>query len=166
MRRAGRHSPFFGATRLPVHLAVFSPDGMRVATAAQPRGPYSDLTTRVWDAVSGEKLAILKGHTSWLTSLVFSPDGTRILTASGDSPARVWDAASGATIATLKSPSGTEELSRFQSGWHAGTHGRRRRGRGVGCDERSSTCHSQGPPSGGAWGGFQSGRQAGGNCFQ
>ena len=37
-----------------------------------------------------------------VTSASFSPDGSRIVTASGDRTAKVWDAKSGAEVLTLK----------------------------------------------------------------
>ncbi|MBX0331216.1 hypothetical protein K2Z83_26560, partial [Oscillochloris sp. ZM17-4] len=46
--------------------------------------------------------AVLHGHASGVTSAAYSPDGTRIVTASADGTAKVWDAASGATLATLQ----------------------------------------------------------------
>ena len=33
----------------------------------------------------------LQGHTSWLTSVAFSPDGKYALTGSDDTTARLWD---------------------------------------------------------------------------
>lgn len=50
-----------------------------------------DGTARMWDAKSGASLAELMGHTSSVLSAAFSPDGTRIVTASNDKTARVWD---------------------------------------------------------------------------
>jgi hypothetical protein len=37
-------------------------------------------------------LLTLKGHTGYVTSVSFSPDGSRIVTGSDDTTARVWDA--------------------------------------------------------------------------
>ena len=53
---------------------------------------------RLWDAASGKLIASL-GDPQCFDVLygTFSPDGTRILTASIDSTARLWDAASGKT---------------------------------------------------------------------
>src|SRR5262249_37348532 len=44
----------------------------------------------------------LGGHFSSVTSAAFSPDGSRIVTASGDRTARIWDAASAKEIALLR----------------------------------------------------------------
>jgi len=54
------------------------------------------------NACADNSLAELKGHTEAVASAAFSPDGTRIVTASHDKTARVWDAATGATLAELK----------------------------------------------------------------
>lgn len=55
----------------------------------------------MWDAVSGAEIALLRGHEDRVESAAFSPDGTRIVTASSDRTARVWEAASGAEIARV-----------------------------------------------------------------
>ena len=44
----------------------------------------------------------LKGHTGFVLSAAFSPDGTRIVTGSGDHTAKVWDAQTGRELLTLK----------------------------------------------------------------
>ena len=80
-----------------VTSAAFSPDGRQVVTASV------DGTARVWDAATGQSLAVLTGHTGWVWNAVFSPDGRRIVTASWDNTARVWDAATGQSLAVLTS---------------------------------------------------------------
>jgi hypothetical protein len=97
--------------REPVNSAAFSPDGTRIVTASGSssslllftdyHSPSTDFTARVWDAKTGVTLATLSGHADMLESAMFSPDGTRIVTASRDKTARVWDAKTGAALATL-----------------------------------------------------------------
>jgi WD domain, G-beta repeat len=44
---------------------------------------------------------VLSGHSGDVTSAAYSPDGTRIVTASADKTARIWDARTGAPLAVL-----------------------------------------------------------------
>jgi WD40 repeat protein len=57
---------------------------------------------RVWDASTGEELKELKGHTDWVRSVAFSPDGKHIVSGSGDNSVRVWDASTGDKLKELK----------------------------------------------------------------
>src|SRR6516225_4546028 len=65
-----------GGHASPVTSAAFSPDGSRIVTASE------DKTARIWDAVSGKEIAVLRGHLTPVRSAVFSLDGSRIVTAS------------------------------------------------------------------------------------
>ena len=60
-----------------------------------------DKTARIWDAATGKQLQVLTGHQAGFWTVVFSPDGTKVLTASEDNTARIWDAVTGKQIAVL-----------------------------------------------------------------
>jgi len=49
-----------------------------------------DNTAKVWDAASGRALSTLSGHTGYVFSAAYSPDGRTIVTASDDNTAKVW----------------------------------------------------------------------------
>ena len=44
----------------------------------------------MWRADGSGEPVVLRGHEGRVSSAAFSPDGTRIVTASGDNTARVW----------------------------------------------------------------------------
>jgi len=44
----------------------------------------------MWDTQSGKLIADLKGHTDYVYSGAFSPDGKKIVTASRDRIAKIW----------------------------------------------------------------------------
>ncbi|QRW25831.1 Vegetative incompatibility protein HET-E-1 [Rhizoctonia solani] len=75
-----------------VNCVVFSRDGSRVALA-------SGWQVIVADAYSDRPIAEpLKGHTKTVTSVDFSPDGTRIVSGSDDWSIRVWDVETGQLV--------------------------------------------------------------------
>ncbi|NWG16436.1 MAG: TIR domain-containing protein [Chloroflexi bacterium] len=74
--------------------AVWSPDGQFVATGGAG-------SVNVWDAASGERRLSLTGHSEYVVGIEWSPDGSRILTASRDGTAKIWDAENGALQLTL-----------------------------------------------------------------
>jgi WD40 repeat protein/DNA-binding SARP family transcriptional activator len=88
---------------------AFSPDGTLLATA-----DHDDYVARVWDistalqtgAETAEEILVLTGHEEGVNDVVFSPDGTRVATASTDMTARVWDLATGEAVVTLEGHSG------------------------------------------------------------
>src|SRR5262249_44601911 len=61
-----------------------------------------DQTAVIWRVADGKRLQTLSGHTGPVVAAVFSPDGTRVATASADDTARIFDVASGRTKQVLE----------------------------------------------------------------
>jgi WD40 repeat protein len=66
-----------------------------------PAHPSAALRARLGQPLSPSAgpLVTLLGHTGGINGIAFSPDGTRLVTASSDLSARTWDAKTGAPIA-------------------------------------------------------------------
>jgi WD40 repeat protein/serine/threonine protein kinase len=78
-----------------VRSVAFSPDGRRLAWGS------SDATVKVWDMPAERAgqvsqvnplLHTLRGHTGWVNSVAFSPDGTQIASASADGTVKICQA--------------------------------------------------------------------------
>src|SRR5204862_4247790 len=64
-------------------------------------------------AADSVQIATLTGHTAEVVAASFSPDGTRVVTASKDKPARIWNATTGQTIACLMGHTGEAGAASF-----------------------------------------------------
>jgi eukaryotic-like serine/threonine-protein kinase len=104
-----------------VSSVSFNPDGKKIVSASfnvippddypelKPFGNMinsrsADKTLKIWDATSGQEILTFNGHTGWVRSVSFSPDGKKIVSASEaeDNPLKIWDATSGQEILSLK----------------------------------------------------------------
>ncbi len=73
----------------------FSPDGSTLASC-----DTSELI-KLWDAVTGSEVSVLRGHSEGVGRVVFSPDGKLLASASVDATVRLWEVESGAEVAVL-----------------------------------------------------------------
>ena len=103
--------------------AVLSPDGKYFVTLYcgsaefdQRDGKwvaYTDRVARLWDAATGKQLAVLRGHQGRVRTAEFSPDSTRLVTASDDTTVRVWAIPGGKQLAVLAGHACRSVLGRF-----------------------------------------------------
>ena len=99
-------------------------------------------------------------HDGPVTAVAFSPDGTRVATASGDGSARVFDAATGAELARLDHDGAGEAVAFSPDGTRVATASGRRVGAGVRRGHRGRAGPA-GPRRPGVCGGVQPGRHPG-----
>jgi WD40 repeat protein len=86
---------------------AFSPDGQWIVAARNTPSEHGVFVLGIWDASTGEEVEVMPGdpenpaHTGGITSIVFSPDGRTMATASMDYSIRLWDFEKRQRIATL-----------------------------------------------------------------
>ena len=86
-----------------VYSVVFSPDGKTLASCVAAWNS-EDKAIRLWDVQTGHLRATLTGHSYPPQGVVFSPDGSNLISTSRDSTIRVWDVRSGKQVKVLGVP--------------------------------------------------------------
>ena len=72
----------------------------------------------LYNAATSSEETLLVGHTRWVTSVAFSPDGTTLASGSEDSTVRLWDAAGTGTLKNeITGHSDFVYSVAFSSGW-------------------------------------------------
>jgi WD40 repeat protein len=80
-----------------VSAICFSPDGKTLAAG------LSDGKVRIWDLTRGTEVSTLKGHISHISSLVFFPDGKRLVSGGGgDNTVKIWNVVTGQELVSFK----------------------------------------------------------------
>jgi WD40 repeat protein len=65
-----------------------------------------DSSIKLWDVATGKEITSLKGHSGWVTSVSFSPDGKTLASGSYDKTIKLWNLATYQEITTFKGHSG------------------------------------------------------------
>ena len=86
-------------TQAGMTAVSFSPDGSRIVGAYSKEEVGNGI--KIWNTANGSEIRTLVGHTDYIWSVRYSPDGRQILTASKDNSIRIWDAGNGQTLRTI-----------------------------------------------------------------
>jgi WD40 repeat protein len=86
----------------PATFLSSSADGRSILTATRT-------TARISEGATGKAVAVLEGHTGWVTSAAFAPDGRHVATASTDQTVRVWTTTGEAPV-VLPHPDGVTSV--------------------------------------------------------
>jgi len=107
-RKTGKVLASWNAGLDELSAVAFSPDGSRLAVVSNQTNDG-----KIWDAVTGKELLVLKGHTDINWGVEFNSDGTRVITSGRDGTARIWDSATGKLLLTLSGHTSTVVKARF-----------------------------------------------------
>src|SRR5262249_29160571 len=87
-----------------VSTGAWGADGRTLLTATTGQFGVSSIPgqLKLWRASDGQVVHELKGHNAGIAGAAFHPDGTRVLSSSGDGTVKLWDTVSGQEILSLR----------------------------------------------------------------
>ncbi|HAB16129.1 MAG TPA: hypothetical protein DCE44_06740, partial [Verrucomicrobiales bacterium] len=90
----------------PVRVVEYSPDGARVITAG------ASTNAGLWDAHTGQSVAVLTGHSGGINTARFGSQGLAV-TASNDGSARIWNATNGQLVKVISTDTNAIRTAEF-----------------------------------------------------
>jgi len=97
---------------------------------------------RIWDATTGEREYVLRGHSGQVTSVALSPDGTRIVSGS-DNTVRLWSAFTGKRENVWRGHSGQVKSVAFSPDGTQIASGSSDLGHALECNSREGGAHTR-----------------------
>ncbi|KAK4140202.1 putative HET containing-domain vegetative incompatibility protein [Dichotomopilus funicola] len=85
-----------------ISALLFTPVGSIIRRIFVKEEPSWVLTKPVIEKIWSPCLQTFEGHSGWVQSVAFSPDGSRIASGSNDQTIRIWDAKSGKEVRKLE----------------------------------------------------------------
>jgi len=82
-----------------VLAVVFSPDGKMYASSGGSKG--NDNLIHLWDASTNKELKTLPNDTGYITDLAYTPDGSKLVSASSDNSLDIWDVSTAKPIQVI-----------------------------------------------------------------
>jgi WD40 repeat protein len=95
-----------------VMAVAFSPDGKTLASGGGTNDPkvstsWSDGQVKLWDVARRTERALLRGHTSLVRCLAFSPDSQLLATGGVDQTVKLWEVSTGRLLTTVPGHTGS-----------------------------------------------------------
>ncbi|MDD5169490.1 MAG: caspase family protein, partial [Syntrophales bacterium] len=82
-----------------LEYAEFSPD-VKYLAGINLHAHFADQLI-IWDVKSGKQIRSLPGHSAYVTTATFTPDGKYLISGSGDRTLKIWDVTTGKDVKTL-----------------------------------------------------------------
>jgi WD40 repeat protein/predicted Ser/Thr protein kinase len=94
----------------PITFTVLSGSGDLKWIAGEPYYAvgYGDGLIQIWQCTTNQLVSTCYGHTARVTDVAWSPDGTRLASASDDGTVRIWKAMTGQSLAVASRPGATQ----------------------------------------------------------